>query len=221
MSGASSVELLGQTAFLPRRIDQRAIERDAGLEIGVVGRVDPHGASATAEADDAQLAGVAALALGPGGRRVEVGDQLGIRLGVDDRHQLGSVGDLGQVGALAEIVVRRHREGAELGQAARDVPDVFMQAEHLHGDQNNGCILRIGRLGEIDRHLAIRHLDLGLAGGEAAGVRGNHLGAHRPGSERIARGRCRRRRHEATPGQRRRFGQSNDIGRELALHCHS
>jgi hypothetical protein len=117
-----------------------------------VRRIDPHGAAAAAIAHDAELVGIAALLFGPGHRGVEVGQQLGIQLGVDDRHQLGDFGDLGQILALAEIVVGGDREGAELAEPAGHVLDVLVQPEDLHGDQDDRRVRHIGRAGEINRH---------------------------------------------------------------------
>ena len=57
--------------------DQPAVPGDAGLEVRVVGRVEPDDPAAPAEAGDAELGdvGLAGL-LGPGDRRVEVGHDL-------------------------------------------------------------------------------------------------------------------------------------------------
>src|SRR5206468_12679842 len=63
----------------------------------------PHRATAAAETHDAEPAGVAALLLRPGHGRVEIGKQLGVRLGVHQRHELGHLGDLGEI-AFAEII---------------------------------------------------------------------------------------------------------------------
>src|SRR6266702_5956544 len=56
-------------AFRPkriRRIDRRAIKRDARLECARVGGIFPDRPPAAAESDDAEPAGVAALRFGPG-----------------------------------------------------------------------------------------------------------------------------------------------------------
>ena len=82
----------------------------------------PHIAAAAAEADDAEPRGVAALLSSPRRRRIEVGHELRVRLGVHQGQQLLEVNDLGEV-ALAEIVVRRHRKRAKLGYLARDILD--------------------------------------------------------------------------------------------------
>ena len=95
-------------------------------------RVLPHGASAAAETDDAELAGVAALRLRPHDGGVEICEQLGVWLGVDDRHQLGNLGDLGEILALAEVIVGGDGEGARLGEATRDILNVFVQSKDLH-----------------------------------------------------------------------------------------
>ncbi len=147
MSGASC-----SRALRPHRIggiDDRAIEGDAGLQRAALRGIFPDRAAAAAEADDTELAGVAALRLGPGRCGVEIGQQLRVRLGVDDRQQVLDVGDLGEIGALAEILVGRDREGAGLGQAARDVLDVFVQAKDLHRDDDHGRIGDAGGLCEI------------------------------------------------------------------------
>src|SRR6266850_8315124 len=86
-----------------RRVGETAVEGDAGLEVAV-GGIAPHGTAAAAEAHDAEPVGVAALRLCPRDRGVEIGKQLGVRLGVHDREQRRHFGDLGQV-ALAEIIV--------------------------------------------------------------------------------------------------------------------
>src|SRR3954464_1944218 len=59
-------------AFRPQRIgwiDRRTVEGDAGLEAAAVSGIFPDGASAPAEADDAELTGVAALRSRPRHRR--------------------------------------------------------------------------------------------------------------------------------------------------------
>jgi hypothetical protein len=81
-------------------VDQAAVEGDAGLQVRIVGRIVPHVAAAPAEADDAEPVGVAALRLSPGHGVVEIGEQLGVGLGVGDREQLWQVVDLGQVDAV-------------------------------------------------------------------------------------------------------------------------
>jgi hypothetical protein len=46
----------------------------------------------------------------------------------------------------------------------------------------------------------------------------NDFGAHRPGGERVAGGRCRRTRHESTPRQGRHdLGKTDNIRRQLML----
>src|SRR5262249_8092053 len=102
--------------FLRGRIDHGAVERNSRLEILVVGGVFPHRSSTAAEAHDAEAVGVAALRLCPRHRGVEVGEELGVRLGVDDRHELRDLGDLGEVHPFAEIVVGCDGEGAELAE---------------------------------------------------------------------------------------------------------
>ena len=164
--------------------------------------------------------GIAALRLGPRDRGIEIGNQLRIRLAVDERQQLGHFRDLGEVLALAEIVVGRHRERAELGKAPRHVLDVLVQPENLHGDQDHRRVLRVRRLGEIDGHLAVRHLGLCLSHRQAGGVRRHHLGAHGTGGQRIAGGGRGRGRHEPTARHRRGLGQAHDIGGKVALHSH-
>jgi len=94
--------------------------------------------------------------------------------------------------ALAEIVVRRDREGADFGQAARQVLDVFVQPEHFEGDQDHRRVLRIGGSREIRRHLAIGDLHLGVAGAEPGRIRVDRVGADRACGKRVAGGRgCR------------------------------
>jgi hypothetical protein len=108
------------------RSHKRTIERDARLEVRIVGRIEPHCATATAEAHDAKAIAVTALRLRPCNRSVEIGEQLGVRLGVDDRQQIRDFGNLRELDALSEIVVWRDGERAEMAQPARDVLDVFV-----------------------------------------------------------------------------------------------
>ncbi|MET4718712.1 hypothetical protein ABIF63_002818 [Bradyrhizobium japonicum] len=82
-----------------------------------MGGVFPDIAATPAEADNAELRGVAALRARPRDRRIEIGQQLGVRLGIDDRQQILDVGDLGEIDTLAEVIVGRDRECAELGEA--------------------------------------------------------------------------------------------------------
>src|SRR5215470_13629154 len=65
---------------LRRGIDYRAVKRDTSLDAAVVGAIDPHRASATAEANDAQSPDISTLSFCPVHRGIEIGDQLCIRL---------------------------------------------------------------------------------------------------------------------------------------------
>src|SRR4029079_8150508 len=112
------------------RVDERAVECDARLKVLVVGSVFPDRAPAAAEAHDAESVGVPALRLSPRRSSVEVREKLGVRLAVDDRHELRHFGDLGEILALAEIIIRRNGECAELSETPRDVLDVFVQSEN-------------------------------------------------------------------------------------------
>jgi hypothetical protein len=176
---------------------------------------------AAAKADDAEPICVAALCLGPGDRAVEIGQQFRVRLGVDDRQQLRDVGDLGEVDALAEIVVRGDGECAELGETTHDVLDVFVQAEDLHRNQNDRRIGDALGPGEVAGHIAIGDLDLDVAGIEAVGRGRDHVGPDWPGGKRIARRHGGRSSHEATPGKWRSLGQSDDVGRQLGTNVHA
>ena len=204
-------------------VDQAAVEGDAGLQVRIVGRIVPHVAAAAAEADDAEPVGVAALRLGPGHGGVEIGEQLGVGLGVNDREQLWQVVDLGQVDAVgfgAEIIIRRDRKGAEMADAAGDVFDPLVQAEDFHADQNDRRVHHVGRAREIDRHVAAGDRDGGHAGVDALGVGLDGVSAHRAGGERIPGGGRRRVRHEAASRQRRHhLGQPDEVGRQL-WHVH-
>jgi hypothetical protein len=50
------------------------------------------------------------------------------------------------------------------------VLDEFVKADNLHAYENDRRVLRAGRPRKIDRHVAIRHSDLGVAGFDALGV---------------------------------------------------
>jgi hypothetical protein len=76
-------------------------------------RIKPNGAAAPAKADDAEPVRIASLRLGPIDRRVKIGKKLMIGLAVDERHQLRRLVDFCEV-AKPEIIIRRHRECAEL-----------------------------------------------------------------------------------------------------------
>ena len=188
-----------------------------------MGGVFPDRASAAAKAHDAESVGIAALRLGPRRCGVEVGEKLGIRLAVDDRHEFRHLGDLGEIFALAEIIVRRNRERAELAKSPRDVPDVFVQSENLHCDHDHGRILHIGGTGIVDRHFAIGDLDLGLTGRQAVRVGLDGVGADWPRGERIARrGRGRGGEEEAAPRQRIDLVcQAFQIGHQFRLSRHT
>ena len=145
-------------------------------------------------------------------------NSMAVGLGIDDREQLLHVVDLGEIDAAAEIIIGRHRESAEMAKAADDVFDIFVQAENLHADENDRRILHAGRTGVIDRHVAARDLDRGVAGVETGRIGLDDVGAHRAGGERVTRGGGGRARHESAPRQRRHdFGQSDDVGRQALL----
>ena len=99
--------------------------------------------------------------------------------------------DLGEVDAGAEIIIGRDRERAQMRQPPGDVADVFVHAEDLHGDQDDRRVRHIGGLGEVDRHVAARDLDLGVADREAVGVGLDGVGAHRAGERAYSRRRRR------------------------------
>jgi hypothetical protein len=74
------------------------------------------------------------LSTTPGHGGVEIGDELGVRLGIDDRHQLGNLGDLGEILAFAEIVV---------GPATLDQTDPVKVMRHSI-DQLKADIAKLG-----------------------------------------------------------------------------
>jgi hypothetical protein len=113
-----------------------------------------------------------------------------VGLGIDDRHELRHLGDLGEIDALAEIVIGCDRERAELGKPPRHILDVFVQPENLHRHQDDRRVGRVGGAGEVDRHLAVGHLDLGVADREPAGIGLDGVGTHRSRRERVAGGSC-------------------------------
>ena len=186
------------------RIDRRAIERDARLEVPLWAayshtvrppRQNPMMPS-RAVSPPCDLAHATV--------RVEIGQQFGVRLGVDDRQQLGDVGDLGEVDALAEIIVRRDREGAELCQPPRHVLDVFVQAEDLHRHQHHRRIVHAFRGGRNSR--AFRHRPtLILASPTVRPSVSVVMTSARtgPGGQRVARGNGGRGGHEAAARKRR------------------
>ncbi len=142
----------------------------------------PHGPATTAEANNAQAARITTLRFGPFHGAIEVRKQLRVRLRIDLRNELRHLGDLGEV-TLAEIVVRRHRKGAELAKPPRDILDVFVQSEDLHSHQHHGRILHARRTREVGRHLVACDFDFSSAGFEAVGVRGDDIGADRAGGQ--------------------------------------
>ncbi|MHC2660521.1 hypothetical protein ACVINX_001306 [Bradyrhizobium diazoefficiens] len=172
----------------------------------------PDGAPAAAEADDTELGGIAALRSRPRHRHVEIGQQLGVRLGIHDRQQVLDVGHLGQVDALAEVIVGRDCECAELGQAPRHVLDVFVQAENLHRHDDHRRLGVAGGAGEIGRHLLGADLDPGVAGLEALGIRRDHLGTDGTCRKRVASGDGCGRAHESAARDRGNFRQPDDVG---------
>jgi hypothetical protein len=97
-----------------------------------------------------------------------------------------------------------------------------VQPKNLHRHQDDGRVLHVRRPSVVDRHLAIRDLDLGFAGGEPGGVGVDRVGADRSGGKRVAGGgRGRGRQEEAAPRQRIDLVyQSLDIGHELGLSRH-
>ena len=76
-----------------------------------------------------------------------------------------------------------------------------MDAKNFHADKNDRRMLHVGWPRVIDRHVATGDGDLGVAGFEALAIGVDDLGAHRPGGERVARGRRRGTRHESAPRQ--------------------
>jgi hypothetical protein len=133
---------------------------------------------------------------------VEIGEELGVSLAVDLRQQLLHVADFSEV-THPEIIIRRHCECAEMAQPARDVLDEFVQTENLHQNENDRRVLHAGGPREVNRHIAARNFDLGVAGINAVAVGMDGIGAHRSGGERIARGRGGRTRHKSESRQRR------------------
>jgi hypothetical protein len=177
----------------------------------------PNVAAAAAETHGAEPIGVAALRFRPSHGGVQICEQFGVVLAVDLRHQLLGIADLGHI-AEAEIVIGCYREGAEMAKSSRHVLDEFMDAKNFHANENDRRALHAGGPRVIDRHLAAGHGDLGVAGFEPLGIGVNDIGTHWPGGEGVARGRCRRTRHESAPRQRRHnFGKPDDIRRQLML----
>ena len=162
----------------------------------------PDVAAAAAKTHDAQPAAVAALRFRPGDIGVEIGEELGVRLGVDLRQQLLHVADFGEV-THPEIIIRRHRECAEMAEPARDVLDEFVQTKNLHRNENDWRMLHTGRPRVVNRHVAAGNFDDGVAGSKAGAVGMDGIGAHRSGGERIACGRGGRTRHKSASRQRR------------------
>ena len=123
----------------------------------------------------------------------------------------------------AEIIVRRHGKGAELGEPARHVLDVFVQAENLHRHQHDRRVGGTGGFCEIAGHFAIGHLDLRIAHGKAGRVGLDHVGTDGPGGERIAGGDGRGGGHESAAREWGGLCQSDDIGRlqRLGTHRHT
>jgi len=168
-------------------VGERAIKGDAGFQIGIVRRKMPDVATAAAEAHDAEPVRIAALRFGPGHGGVQICEQFGVALTVDFRHQLLGFGDFGHV-AEAEVIIGRDREGAEMPEPPRHVLDEFVDAENFHADKNDRRVLHARRPRKIDRHVAARDFNLGVAGFEPLGIGVDDVGAYRPGGERIARG---------------------------------
>jgi hypothetical protein len=114
-------------------------------------------------------------------------------------------------------------ESSELAEAPRHVLDVFVQSENLHRDQDNRRVRRVRRPREIDRHLSVRDLDLGLAGGEAGAVGVDRIGADRSGGKRVAGGGRRGGRQEEAAAREGidLMRQSLDIGHQLGLGRHA
>jgi len=75
-----------------------------------------------------------------------------------------------------------------------------------------GGLVLFGRLGNVDRHLAVGDFDLGVAGSKARRIGGDRLSANRTRGQGVARGRSGARAHEAAPGQAWGADQSDDIG---------
>src|SRR5262249_9634801 len=84
-------------------------------------------------------------------------------------------------------------------------------------------VLYVRRLGVIDRHLAVRDLDLGFADAEPGGVGVDRVGADRSGGERVTGGGGRRGRQEEAAARQRSdlVCESIDIGHELGLSRHT
>jgi hypothetical protein len=82
-----------------------AVPRHAGLELTTVSRVEPHDATAVAEARDPELRRVAPVARGPLGHRVEIGHDLLVGDLSRDRARLVEGGHLGHV-PLAGVELR-------------------------------------------------------------------------------------------------------------------
>ncbi len=129
---------------------------------------------------------VAALRPGPSDRRIEVGDEFGVGLGVDHFHDRRNVGHFRQVDAKAEIIIRRDGEGAELGQPASDVADIFVDPEYLHRHQDDRRMRHAFRPREIDRHVAAPRRNRRAACDQALRVGRNGPGPQRPRRQRIA-----------------------------------
>ena len=161
--------------------------------------VVPDIAAAAAETHDAKPIAVATLRFRPGDGGVEIGEELGVRLGVDLRQQLLHVADFGEV-THPEIIIGGDGECAEMAQPARDVLDEFVKTKNLHQNENDRRVLHAGGPREVNRHIAV---DLGVPGIKAVAVGMDGIGAHRSGGERIARGRRGRTRHKSASRQRR------------------
>src|SRR5690606_10991343 len=149
---------------LARLADEAAVPGDGGLQLRLVGGIEPDHAAAPAEAGDAEPARVAlAGRLGPGDGRVDVLHHLPVRhLGDDLADDRGAVGQLGHV-ALAGIELGRDGQVAELGEAAADILDVLVNAEDLlhHHDSGEGAAL--GRHGPVGRDVVVGYGNLDLA----------------------------------------------------------
>src|SRR5262249_29276448 len=85
----------------------------------------------------------------------------------------------------AEIIVWGDSEGAELAEPPRHILDEFVQAKHLHCDEDSWRLLRGVWFRIIGRHFAILHFYLCSIGGKAFRIGLDCRGANGARGQRI------------------------------------
>ena len=170
------LELRRHVQRMPRRqrravTHQAPVPRHAGLDLRLVGRIQPGLPAAPAEPGHGQLAGIATVGRRPGHGGVQVAHDLGVgHLGDHLAHQLGEFSVALRV-ALAHEQLGRDRQVAGARQSHGGVGDVLMHAEDLRQHQHHRQPGFAGRLRPEGRHLESGNVDAHLAHAQAVGGR--------------------------------------------------